>query len=77
MTIERDKGGVSVDTSKIAYGGLVLMLTIIGWMAVAGLDNNTKAMDRLVDALGRIEKRIGTHDILLENHEVRLEKAGL
>lgn len=70
--------------NKITYGLIVVLLTVVGYLAMAGLANNTEAMDRLAVSLERIEYRLGTHEVELKEHEVvikfnskRLDKAGL
>lgn len=73
-----------MDQQKIVYGLFTVLLTVLGWMAVMGLNNNTKAMDRLSCSLDRIEERIGSHDVVLKEHSMslgyhdeRLKKGGL
>lgn len=56
---------------------LGLLLAIVAWMAQEGLANNTKAMERLVCTLDRVEQSMTNHEVRLENHEVRLTKGGL
>lgn len=69
---------------KLTYGLLVTLLSVIGYMAMAGLNNNTAAMDRLAESLEKIEERIGMHEVEIRQNKLmnefnsrRLDKGGL
>jgi len=61
------------------YWIMAAMLAVIVFMTRAGLDNNTKAMDRLTGSIdnittkvGNIEVNQGKFAVILDNHEKRL-----
>lgn len=72
-----------MNKDKVVLAVFTMLLSIIGWMAIEGLKNNTRAMDRLTISLDRIDKRLDTHEadirgnkVKIDSNDKRLDRAG-